>query len=54
MLLEEVKLPVEIPELFNVFYQLIQSEELKEIGRVDNDKLNSNNYKFCLQKWISE
>ena len=39
MLLEEVKLPVEIPELFNVFYQLIQSEELKEIGRVDNDKL---------------
>ena len=39
MLLEEVKLPVEIPELFNVFYQLIQSEELKEIGRVDTEKL---------------
>ncbi len=39
ILLEEVKLPVELPELFNVFYQLIQSEELKEIGRTKNDQL---------------
>ncbi len=37
MLLEEVKLPVELPELFNVLYQLIQSEELKEIGQVKNE-----------------
>ncbi len=37
LLMEKVQLPVELPELFNVLYQLIRSEELKEIGRVSND-----------------
>lgn len=39
LLMEEVKLPVEIPELFRVFYQLIQSEKLREIGQTSTDQL---------------
>lgn len=36
-LLEDVKLPVELPELFNVLYQLTQSEVLKEIGKTKSN-----------------
>ncbi len=36
-LLEDVKLPVELPELFNVLHQLTQSEVLKEIGKTKSN-----------------
>lgn len=36
-LLEDVKQPVELPELFNVLYQLTQSEVLKEIGKTKSN-----------------
>jgi len=47
-LLKDVSLPVELPELFNVFEQLIHSEVLKEIGQTKNDltvRITSFSYK---------
>lgn len=47
-LLEDVKLPVELPELLNVLEQLIHSEVLMEIGQVDTDltvRITSFSYK---------
>lgn len=36
-LLEDVKLPVKLPELFNVLHQLTHSEVLKEIGKTKSN-----------------
>ena len=36
-LLKDIKLPVVIPELINVFKQLVHSEELKKIGQVETN-----------------
>ena len=47
-LLEDLKFPVEIPELLNVFNQLIHSEVLKEIGQVKSNltvRITSFSYK---------
>ncbi|PIF06418.1 MAG: phosphotransferase enzyme family protein [Draconibacterium sp.] len=48
LLLKEVQLPLDLSELFNVLYQLVDSEELKEIGREKNRltvAINSFSYK---------
>lgn len=47
-ILKDIKLPVELPELFNVLQQLVHSEVLKEIGQVKSNltvKVTSFSYK---------
>jgi len=47
-LLKDTKLPIELPELFNVMKLLIQSEELKKIGQVETNltvRITSFSYK---------
>ena len=36
-ILKDIKLPVELPELFNVLQQLVHSEVLKEIGQIKSN-----------------